>query len=48
MLDFIRDLYASFKQTALERVKNPVLGAFVFSWIGFNWEILAILFVVVY
>ncbi|HBQ2954237.1 hypothetical protein ACLAJG_17685 [Klebsiella pneumoniae] len=44
MLDFIRDLYASFKQTALERVKNPVLGAFVFSWIGFNWEILAILF----
>ncbi|MFX0157705.1 hypothetical protein [Klebsiella pneumoniae] len=44
MLYFIRDLYASFKQTALERVKNPVLGAFVFSWIGFNWEILAILF----
>lgn len=44
MLDFIRDLYASFKQTSLERVKSPVLGAFVFSWIGFNWKILAILF----
>lgn len=44
MLDFIRDLYASFKQTSLERVKSPVLGAFVFCWLGFNWEILAILF----
>lgn len=44
MLDFIRDLYASFRQTSLERVKSPVLGAFVFSWIGFNWQMLAILF----
>ncbi|HBM3258686.1 TPA: hypothetical protein LVN16_001011 [Klebsiella oxytoca] len=44
MLDFIRDLYASFRQTSLERVKSPVLGAFVFSWIGFNWQMMAILF----
>ncbi|MBA7935163.1 hypothetical protein HV127_28590 [Klebsiella sp. RHBSTW-00215] len=44
MLDFIRDLYASFRQTSLERVKSPVLGAFVFSWIGFNWQMLTILF----
>ncbi|WP_052439927.1 hypothetical protein [Hafnia alvei] len=42
MLDFIRDIYTSFRQTSLERVKSPFLGAFVFSWIGFNWQMLAI------
>ncbi len=44
MLDFIRDIYASFRQTSLERVKSPFLGAFVFSWLAFNWPMLAILF----
>lgn len=44
MLDFIRDIYTSFRQTSLERVKSPFLGAFVFSWVGFNWQMLAIIF----
>lgn len=44
MLDFIRDIYTSFRQTSIERVKSPYLGAFVFSWIGFNWQMLAIIF----
>lgn len=44
MLDFIRDIYTSFRQTSIERVKSPYLGAFVFSWIGFNWQMVAILF----
>ena len=44
MLEFIRDLFASFRQTSLERVKSPFLGVFVFSWIAFNWPMLAILF----
>lgn len=44
MLDFVRDIYASFRQTSLERVKSPFLGAFVFSWVGFNWQMLSILF----
>ncbi|EOC1302281.1 hypothetical protein ACR2RQ_002923 [Cronobacter dublinensis] len=44
MLDFIREIFASFRQSSLERVKSPFLGAFVFSWIGFNWPMLAILF----
>ncbi|MGU5938031.1 hypothetical protein [Klebsiella aerogenes] len=43
MLDFLRDIYSSFRQTSLERVKSPFLGAFVFSWVGFNWQTLAIL-----
>ncbi|MEB5748681.1 hypothetical protein MXF13_02100 [Leclercia adecarboxylata] len=44
MLDFVRDIFASFRQTSLERIKSPFLGAFVFSWIGFNWQMLSILF----
>lgn len=44
MLEFIRDIYASFRQTSLERIKSPFLGAFVFSWLGFNWQMLAIIF----
>lgn len=44
MLDFIRDIMASFRQASLERVRSPFLGAFVFSWLGFNWPVLAILF----
>lgn len=44
MLEFFRDIFASFRQTSLERVKSPFLGAFVFSWIAFNWPMLAILF----
>ncbi|EKK3987989.1 hypothetical protein PNF55_001312 [Cronobacter sakazakii] len=44
MLDFIRDILVSFRQASLERVRSPFLGAFVFSWLGFNWPMLAILF----
>ncbi|MDZ5701870.1 hypothetical protein [Enterobacter ludwigii] len=44
MLEFIRDLFTSFRQTSLERVKSPFLGAFAFSWVAFNWPMLAILF----
>jgi len=44
MLDFIKDIFAAFRQNSLERMKSPFLGAFVFSWLGFNWQLLAILF----
>ena len=43
MLDFIKDIIDSFRQSSLERVKSPFLGAFVFSWIAFNWQALIIL-----
>ena len=43
MLDFIKDVIGAFRQTTLERVKSPFLGAFVFSWIAFNWQALVIL-----
>lgn len=44
MFDFFREIYSSFRQHSMERVKSPILGAFVFSWLGFNWQMLAILF----
>lgn len=44
MLDFIKDIFAAFRQNSLERMKSPFLGALVFSWLGFNWQLLAILF----
>ncbi|MBH3177343.1 hypothetical protein [Serratia ureilytica] len=43
MLDFIKDIFSAFKQNSIERIKNPFIGAFVFSWIGFNWQALAVL-----
>jgi chromosome segregation ATPase len=43
MLDFIKDVIGAFRQTSLERVKSPFLGAFVFSWVAFNWQALVIL-----
>ncbi|EML0562618.1 TPA: hypothetical protein L9968_000548 [Klebsiella aerogenes] len=43
MLDFFKELISSFKSTALERVKSPILGAFVFSWFVFNWRSFLIL-----
>jgi len=44
MLDFFKDIISAFRQSSLERIKSPFLGAFVFSWIGFNWQMLTILF----
>lgn len=44
MLDFLKDIFISFNQTSAERLKSPFLGAFVFTWLGFNWDSLAVLF----
>ncbi|MDH1168655.1 hypothetical protein [Pantoea agglomerans] len=44
MFDFFKDMFSAFRQNSLERIKSPFLGAFVFSWLGFNWQMLAILF----
>ncbi|MBH1918612.1 hypothetical protein [Serratia surfactantfaciens] len=43
MLDFIKDILSAFRQSSIERIKNPFVGAFVFSWLGFNWQVLAII-----
>lgn len=43
MLDFFRDIFLAFRQASIERIKSPLLGAFVFSWLSFNWKVPAIL-----
>ncbi|NIL23523.1 hypothetical protein HB991_13515 [Yersinia mollaretii] len=45
MLDFFKELFAAMRATAVERIKNPIIGALCFSWIIFNWDnILVMLF----
>ncbi|HDL6893872.1 TPA: hypothetical protein PXM15_000963 [Yersinia enterocolitica] len=45
MLDFFKELFAAMRATAVERIKNPIIGALCFSWLIFNWDnILVILF----
>lgn len=43
MLDFIKEIFSSFRRNSLERIKSPFLGAFVFSWLSFNWQLVAVL-----
>lgn len=43
MLDFFKDIIHAFRQSSVERVKNPYIGAFVFSWLGFNWQTFSII-----
>lgn len=38
--ELIREVW----QTSKERVKHPILGAFIFSWCAINYEVLLILF----
>lgn len=38
MLDFFKELLAASKANALERIKNPIIGAYAFSWVAFNWK----------
>ncbi|EMM5893444.1 hypothetical protein V8953_23515 [Klebsiella michiganensis] len=44
MLEQFKEIASSAISTASERVRNPVLGAFVFSWCSFNWNPLLFLF----
>ncbi|WP_313698178.1 hypothetical protein [Pantoea sp.] len=44
MLDFIKELLASLKKTSTERISNPFYGVFIFTWLAFNWEAVAIIF----
>ncbi|HGH3374878.1 TPA: hypothetical protein ACJIK4_004445 [Kluyvera cryocrescens] len=38
MFSQLKDIASSALSTASERVRNPVLGALVFSWCSFNWK----------
>ncbi|WP_291912271.1 hypothetical protein [Limnohabitans sp.] len=40
----IEDILQSAKQTLVERFSSPLLGAFLISWVVWNWKFLVILF----
>ena len=41
----MKEIFDSFIENSKERIKNPFIGAFIISWIAFNWKpILIILF----
>lgn len=45
MLEFLKEIYASVKSNANERVRNYYVGAFLFSWVTVNWQfVLTMLF----
>ncbi|WP_368900366.1 hypothetical protein [Mixta calida] len=42
MLDIFKEMLASAKKTSTERITNPFYGVFIFTWLAFNWEPIAI------
>ncbi|PSU83832.1 hypothetical protein C9J21_18860 [Photobacterium phosphoreum] len=44
MWDFLKSFLDSVTNNIKSKVTNPLLGAFVFSWLMFNWDKLALLF----
>ncbi|HCR3553070.1 TPA: hypothetical protein ON622_003026, partial [Morganella morganii] len=43
MKDFFANLFKCTSETMIERVKNPIVGSFIFSWLFFNWKVILIL-----
>lgn len=35
-------IFSSLKETSEHRISNPIYGAFIFSWIAFNWKAIVI------
>lgn len=44
MLESFKEVFTSTASTAVQRVKNPALGAFAMSWCAFNWKAILFLF----
>lgn len=43
-MNSLKEFFLSFFESAKERLKNPMIGAFVIAWVAINWRFLAILF----
>lgn len=43
MSEFIKDIISSLKKTSTERINNPFYGVFIFTWLVYNWEGVAII-----
>lgn len=43
-MNSLKEIFLSFIESTKDRLKNPMVGAFVIAWIAVNWRFLAILF----
>lgn len=43
MLEFFKNIINSATDSATDRIKNPLVGAFIFAWIACNWNIVFIM-----
>lgn len=43
-MNSIKEFFLSFIESTKDRLKNPMIGAFVIAWVAVNWRFLAILF----
>ena len=39
----MKDILKSFLEVSKERIKNPIIGTFLISWVAINWRLIAIL-----
>lgn len=37
-MESTKEIYESLKDVAIQRIKNPFMGAFLLSWLVFNWK----------
>lgn len=44
MLESLKEYFSSTVNTAVQRISNPVFGAFSLSWCAFNWKSILYLF----
>ncbi|EPV8435305.1 hypothetical protein [Klebsiella variicola] len=44
MLESLKEYFSSIVNTAVNRISNPVFGAFAISWCAFNWKSILYLF----
>lgn len=42
-MNSLKEFFLSFIESAKDRLKNPMIGAFVMAWIAINWRFLAVL-----
>jgi len=41
-MSFFGRVFSSLKETSEQRISNPIYGAFILSWVAFNWKAIAI------
>ena len=43
-MNSIKEFFLSFIESTKDRLKNPMIGAFIIAWVAINWRFIFILF----